>query len=161
MGSRPGGQVLRVHRAPHPGALNSQLCPWCRLRSSAQRSRASRSTSRASACSTAFQHTTPWPSAAAQTRQASARRFWNMGEYSGTGILFSTSEPHDTPRRSWPRGLFPAPSVRHRAACVTTARNGRCLGAVGCQDCLWPSDLAPPCPSTQLPDSCPEDFPSE
>lgn len=63
MGSRPGGRVLRVHRAPHPGALNSQLCPWCRLRSSAQRSRASRSTSRASACSTAFQHTTPWPSA--------------------------------------------------------------------------------------------------
>lgn len=36
-------------QARHPRALNSQFCPWCRLRSSAQRGWASRSTPRASA----------------------------------------------------------------------------------------------------------------
>lgn len=65
-----------------------------------------------------------------------------------------------TPRWSGPRGPFPAPSAHHRVACVTTTRNGGALGLPTART-LWSSDLAPPCPSTQPPDSCSEGFPSE
>lgn len=57
-----------------------------------------------------------------------------MGEYSGTGILFSTSELHDTPRWSWPRGPLPG-SLRPPSCCMCHHHSEwRCPGATDRQD---------------------------
>lgn len=67
-----------------------------------------------------------------------------MGEYSGTGILYSTSEPQHAmvELAQWPP--FLAPSLHRCVACVTTTQANDSLGATDCQDCLWPWGLLLP-----------------
>lgn len=117
-GYQAGGQVLGVHGpgTPEPSTAGSVLCVGSAA--SAQRNWGF-PFHITGICTflTAPQHTAPWPPAAARARRASARSFWNVGECSGTGILFSTSEPHGMPWWSWPSGPVPD-TLRPPSCCM-------------------------------------------
>lgn len=118
MGTRPGSQVLGVHRARHPGALNSRLCPLCRLHCL-----------RTEGLELPFPHhghlhildCIPAHDSLASSCSASEESICEerleRGGVFGTGILFSTSEPHGMPWWSWPSGPIPG-TLRPPSHCM-------------------------------------------
>lgn len=157
MASRPGGRALGVHRtgSPEPATSSSALRASCTA-SQHRGPGASLPTSRAPARSTPSQRT-QLASLCCSVSKASTceellergRMFWNW-HFCFLPLNFAT----DAMGRLAQRRRAPAPSLHHRAACVTATLRPVGFSSAGLSVAEGP---APPCPRTPPPDSRSED----